>query len=137
MVRHRLLRRTVASGPRGKLISGVRAFHRGAPTLDDIQNAGLTLESDEITIPNPDGWFYDRAGKQWRCVLWAENWPAIQMYTQLHTQLRWGPAGPVGLDFNTFLHEIDRRSLSKDEYDDLFGSLRVIERVALDELRTK
>lgn len=95
-----------------------------------MYEAGLTLESDEIRTPNPDGWLYD--GKVWRCVLWADNWPALKFYLDvMHTQWRHGFSGPTGLDYNVLLHELDRRKLPPDEYDDLFGSLRVVEAEAL------
>lgn len=93
------------------------------------------MESDEITQVNPDGWFYDRAERAWKCVLWASNWPAMKFYTQvMQTQWRHGYNGPTGLDYNVLLHELDRRNLSRDDYDDMFGSLRLIERTALDEM---
>jgi hypothetical protein len=34
------------------------------------------------------------------------------------------------------LHELDRRKLPKDEYDDLFAAVRVIEQTVLDESRS-
>lgn len=132
MAHRRSLRREDDRGPKGKLICGVRAYHQGPPTLADLEEAGLTLDSDEITIPNPDGWLYDREAKDWRCTLWADNWPAMNLYTSLmRTQWRHGFAGPTGLDYNVLLHELDRRSLSDGEYDDLFGAMRVIEGAVL------
>lgn len=136
MADHRSLRRRDDRGPQGKLISGVRALYRGAPTLADLEEAGLSLDSDEIKTPNPDGWFYD--GKDWRCELWADNWPAMKLYVEvMATQWRHGFSGPTGLDYNVLLHELDRRSLERDEYNDLFGSIREIERVALKEMQPK
>jgi hypothetical protein len=131
----RPLRRGIAGRPQGKLTRGVRALYRGAPTLADLDEAGLTLDSDEIRQVNPDGWFYCDEAKDWRCGLWADNWPAVRFYTRyLSTQWRHGYSGPTGLDYNVLLHELDRRGLPPDEYDDLFDSLRVIEQVALDEM---
>jgi hypothetical protein len=99
-----------------------------------LHEAGLNLESDEIKQVNPDGWFYD--GTDWRCELWAENWPAMKFYNEvMATQWRHGFNGPTGLDYNVLLHELDRRDLGRDEYDDLFGSLRIIEQTALTEFR--
>lgn len=69
-------------------------------------------------------------------MLWAENWPAMKFYTQiLQTQWRHGFNGPTGLDYNVLLHELDRKGVSGEAYDDLFGSIRVIERTALREIR--
>lgn len=56
----------------------------------------------------------------------------MKLYTQI-MQSQWRP-DYVGLDYNVLLHELDRRNLSPDDYDDLFGSLRVIERIARDEI---
>jgi len=46
-----------------------------------------------------------------------------------------GPVGPVGLDYNVLFHEMDRQALLPDDYDDLLGSIRVIESAALRETR--
>ena len=116
-------------GTRGKLVRGVRARHRGAPTLADLEQAGLGLDSDEIRQVNPDGWFYD--GKDWRCVLWAENWPAMKFYLEI-MDTQWRP-DYIGLDYNVLLRELDRRSLDREEYDDLFAAVRVIERTTMAE----
>ena len=95
---------------------------------------GLTLESDEIRTPNDDGWFYN--GRKWVCEfpVWAENWPAISFSRKWHSQWRVvsGMSGVhyLGLDFGVILPLLDRRGLSKDEYDDMLGCLREIESVA-------
>lgn len=92
--------------------------------------AGLSLDSDEIRTPNPDGWFY--TGKEWRCELWVSNWPPLKFYLDV-LKTQWRVAAGMdrliylGLDYNVLLHELDRRDLSRDDYDDLFGSVRVIE----------
>jgi hypothetical protein len=102
-----------------------------------LAEAGLSLDSDEIRQINPDGWFYCDKAKDWLCELWAENWPAIKFYNEvMATQWRHGFSGPTGLDYNVLLHELDRRGLERDEYDDLFGSLRVIEQAALKEIHS-
>lgn len=49
----------------------------------------------------------------------------------MRTQWRHGYSGPTGLDYNVLLHELDRRKLAQDAYDDLFGSIRTIESEAL------
>jgi len=100
-----------------------------------LHEAGLDLDSDEIRTPNPDGWFYN--GKDWRCLLWAQNEPAMTLYYNvMRTQWREGYSGRTGLDYNVLLHELDRRNLPKDEYDDLFAAVRVIEQTVLDESRS-
>jgi hypothetical protein len=63
--------------------------------------------------------------------LWVENWPVIQLFTRLSTQWRVGMSGVVGLDYNVVFHELDRRGLAADDYDDLMGSIRIVEEAAL------
>ena len=138
MGNHPRLHRSPCGGEKGKLTGGVRALYRGAPTLADLEGAGLNLDSDEIRQVNPDGWYYDDADKDWRCILWADNWPAIHFFRDIMaTQWRHGFSGPTGLDYNVMLHELDRRALPRDEYDDLFSALRLIEQTALDEFQRK
>jgi hypothetical protein len=67
--------------------------------------------------------------------LWPENWPALRVYTQNSTQMRVvsGMAGLayLGLDYNPIHHDLDRMGLAPEDYDDLMGSIRVIEGEAL------
>jgi len=63
--------------------------------------------------------------------LWPDNWPAIKLFTTLSTQWRIGANGPTGLDYNVVFHELDRKGLAGDDYDDMMGALRVIESTAL------
>jgi hypothetical protein len=113
-------------------------LYRGAPTLADLEEAGLTVDSEECASPNPDGWYYDQDAREFRCVLWDENWPAMKFYLEtMQTQWRHGFNGPTGLDYNVLLHELDRMALGRDEYDDLFGSIRVMEQTALKEMHRK
>lgn len=67
--------------------------------------------------------------------LWPENEPAILLFSQFSTQWRVGMNGPVGLDYGVIFHELDRRELSRDDYNDTMQAVRVIERAALDEMR--
>ena len=65
------------------------------------------------------------------CELWPENWPAINLYTEISTQWRTGAGGVIGLDYNIVFHEIERRGASGVEYDDLMWCIRAIEAEAL------
>lgn len=67
-------------------------------------------------------------------LLWPDNWPAISLFTQLTTQWRIGFNGPTGLDYNVVFHELDRKGLAGEEYDELMAQIRVIESTALDEI---
>ena len=66
--------------------------------------------------------------------LWPENWPPVHLFSKVSTQWRTGPGGVIGLDYGVVFHELDRRSLSPDDYDDLMDSIRVIEQAALDQM---
>lgn len=66
--------------------------------------------------------------------LWPDNWPSVQLFSQLSTQWRVGPGGVVGLDYGVVFHELDRRAIDSDEYDDMMGAIRMIEGVALSEI---
>jgi hypothetical protein len=94
-----------------------------------LEQAGLAPE--DCTTPNEDGVYYDLGDKAWRCQIWEENWSALSLYLRLHTQWRVGFSGAVGLDYNVLFHELDRMHLDPDDYDDLFGSVRVIEETML------
>jgi hypothetical protein len=65
--------------------------------------------------------------------LWPENAAAIDLYWQFRTQWRTGFNGPIGLDYGGIQHELARRKLPPDDYDDLMACIRVIEQAALDE----
>lgn len=112
-------------------------MYRGAPTSADLEQAGVSVDDEVCASPNPDGWYYDKDEKGWLCLLWAENWPAMKFFTDHGTQWREGFSGKTGLDYNVLFHELDRLNLPRDEYDDLFTSIRDMERAALNEMRAK
>lgn len=126
------LRRSAAGGPQGKLTGAVKHLYWKAPTAEEVALVGFALE-DYVAAPE-GGTFYDPQSKEWRYELWAENWPAFKLFNDFSTQWRVGMNGPTGLDYTVFLHELDRRGLSRDEYDDTLGCLRVIEQTALKEI---
>lgn len=66
--------------------------------------------------------------------LWPENWPPLQLFTQVSTQWRVGAGGPVGLDYGVVFHELDRKGVSGDDYDEMMAAIRIVEGVALEEL---
>lgn len=63
--------------------------------------------------------------------LWASNSDALTLYVYFQTQWRVGPNGPIGLDYTVILHELDRRKLDTQDYDDLMDCIRQIESAAL------
>lgn len=84
---------------------------------------------------SPGGIYYDPSAKDWRFDLWAENWPALNLFQQVSTQWRAGANGPIGLDYLVIFHELDRRALGREDYDDFMYCIRVIEDAALAEMR--
>ena len=59
------------------------------------------------------------------------------MFIALSTQWRVGANGPVGLDYNVVFHELERKGLVGDDYDDMMASIRVIEGTALAAIHEK
>jgi len=57
------------------------------------------------------------------------------LFTQVATQWRIGPGGAIGLDYNVLFRLLDARGLSKDEWNQLFDEIRVMESSALEAMR--
>lgn len=131
------LRRGVDGGPQGKLIGGVKALYWERPKPAEMEQAGVTVADYASPEQRKAGVYYDLEDADWRFDLWAENWPAIHLYLQYQSQWRVGPNGPTGLDYNVLFHELDRRGLDEDAYEDLMSSIRVIEQAALKILTEK
>jgi uncharacterized protein DUF1799 len=69
--------------------------------------------------------------------LWPENWAPIQLFTTISTQWRTGAAGAIGLDYNIVFHELDRKGLSGQDYEEMMHAIRDIEEAALQVLHEK
>jgi hypothetical protein len=41
-------------------------------------------------------------------------------------------SGPTGLDYNVLFHELDRKGIAGDDYDEMLAAIRIIESTALD-----
>lgn len=67
--------------------------------------------------------------------MWPENWDVLALYRKLSNQWRFGSNGPVAFDMTTFFHELDRKKLPDDLYDEYVWKLGVIEQAALYEMR--
>jgi hypothetical protein len=63
--------------------------------------------------------------------VWAENWPPLQLYLRNKTQWRVGAGGPVGLDYQVLYHDLDRRGVTGEDFDDVMDAIRVIESTVL------
>ena len=66
--------------------------------------------------------------------MWPENQPAIDLFIRNSTQWRAGAGGIYGLDYTVIYHELDRQGLSREDYDEVMASIRVIEDAALKEI---
>ncbi len=77
------------------------------------------------------GWIYAAQGVE----VWPENWPSLELFMQLGTQWRVGPAGVTGLDYAAAYPLLDRAHCG-DEWDAAFTDLRVMEAAALDQIRS-
>ncbi len=113
------LRQSIDGGTRGKLTRATEALYWKPPEPDELSALGFSVED----YPPPS------------IQLFPENEAPFVLFNLLHTQWRMGPAGPVGLDYGVVFHELDRRGLSPEDYDDTMHALRIIERTALREMR--
>ena len=60
--------------------------------------------------------------------VWAENWPAVRLFSAMQTQLRYSMRGVEGFDY-TPLPVVERRLCIKPaDSAELFSDLRVMER---------
>lgn len=95
-----------------------------APDQDDIakmENLGLSAE--------------DYAGED--VEVWPDSERAYLLFSQLQTQWRAGAMGPIGLDYNTLFHKMDRMRLEPDDYDELEAEIRTMEFAALERMNEK
>jgi hypothetical protein len=69
--------------------------------------------------------------------VWDENWDVLHLFAKFDTQWRMGFGGPIGLDMLVFLHELDRKKVPEDDYDEMLWKLGVIENAALKQLNKK
>lgn len=73
-----------------------------------------------------------------RCVeVWPENWQAIDIFCSLATQWNAGMGGATGLKYEVMFQLLDRRGYEGDEWQAMFDDIRVLERTALDAMKTK
>jgi hypothetical protein len=82
--------------------------------------AAFGLQIDAPDDPAPD-----------QCEVWAENWPAVRLFSAMQTQLRYSMAGVEGFDY-TPLPVVERRlGFKLAESAELFDNLRVMERALI------
>lgn len=69
--------------------------------------------------------------------VWDEVWDVLHLFWMHSRQFRVGMGGPVGLDMTVFFHEMDRKKIPEDDYDEMVYHLSVIESAALKILHRK
>ena len=69
--------------------------------------------------------------------LWEENWEPLKLFLDVSTQWIQGPGGPSGLNYQVVFHELDRRGVTGEHYDELMAAIRVIEQEALKQIYKK
>lgn len=68
--------------------------------------------------------------------MWAENWPALNVFLTLSTQWRLAPSGHlVGLDYTAIPPALGMLGVARREWPELFEDLRVMERAAIEALQ--
>jgi hypothetical protein len=67
--------------------------------------------------------------------VWPENWQTVNLFTQVATQWRVGMGGPIGLDYNVLFRLLDMADLSKEDWEQSFEEVRVMEAAALEAMR--
>lgn len=99
----------------------MRAFYERLPTADELRGTGFT----------PEDYIGDDA------EVWPENWPSWTLFMDVHSQWNIGMAGPTSLMYGSLYPLLDRRSSSRDEWEDLFADIRVLEAEALAAMNKK
>ena len=69
--------------------------------------------------------------------VWDENWDVLHLFAKFNTQWRMAMGGPIGIDMTVFFHELDRKKVPEDLYDEMLWKLTVIEGAALKQLNKK
>lgn len=94
------------------------AFYWTPPSADALAKAGLRSRPSLFKRPAIE--------------IWPDLAAAFDLFARNHTQWRVGAGGPVGLDYGVLYSDMDRRGLDLSEQDEIMGTLRNIERAALE-----
>lgn len=63
--------------------------------------------------------------------VWDDNWAACAFFTDVMTQWRTGPGGPIGLDYGVIYQALERKGYKGVEFDQMMDDIGVMERRAL------
>ena len=66
-----------------------------------------------------------------------DNWTAFEAFNSLGTQWRVGFAGAIGLDYGVIPDVLKLQQIPETDWRDVFDSIRVMERVALEVMNRK
>jgi Phage related hypothetical protein (DUF1799). len=69
--------------------------------------------------------------------VWEENWDVLHLFMRNATQWRMSMAGPYALDMTIFHHELDRKKVPDEDYDEMLWKLGIIEPAALKKLNKR
>lgn len=97
----------------------MRALYRKAPTLQEAQAWGLTVE--EATGP-PFG-------------VWPDLMPPVNVFSAMQTQWRTGMAGATGLDYTALPAVMRLMGMPRADWPEAFDAIRVLEDEALNIFR--
>jgi hypothetical protein len=97
----------------------VRALYRKAPTLQEAQAWGLTLE--------------EASGPPFE--VWPDLMAAVNVFGAMQTQWRTGMAGATGLDYGALPAVMRLMGVPRADWPDTFDALRVLEDEALTTFR--
>ena len=93
-----------------------RALYSKTPTAAEAAAYGLTIE--EASGPDVE--------------VWPDNLNAVNLFISVSTQWRSGVSGPTGLDYAVLPYVIERASIDRADYDQVFADIRVLEESALE-----
>lgn len=66
------------------------------------------------------------------CEVWPENERAVAIFLDLGTQWRHGMGGVTGLDYSALWTPIRLRRVPRDEWQEVFEGIRIMERAVLE-----
>lgn len=67
--------------------------------------------------------------------VWPENWPVFTLFCSACTQWRTGMSGATGLDYNVLFRLLDMRYSDREEWQQAFEDLQLLESAALAEMK--
>lgn len=107
----------MACGTGKKLKAAVANLYYEIPTAADLVGTSYVISDFVDNEPTVE--------------VWDKNWDVLELYRQYSTQWRAAGNGPFALDFSIFFHELNRKRIADDEFDEIVAKLRIIEGEAL------